>query len=1014
MISLVLAMVWTRRGQAVTLALLALFAVASAVASPAYLAATGRAVAAGQIATALPAERGLVVSAVQNDRADESTGDPSVDIDFTNVGPALIDLPGFTYVFSAEFPAMGIEPGVQRASRLVFRQDTCEHVRIVSGRCLIGEGEVIIGAATADRLKLVAGDRITLGAAKFNQDPRTPGYLPDGVPKQLVVAGVYQVVDPGETYWGTHGYFTALPGRGPGEPVFTDSATRRAMDHGNTEMAIDGTAGPQALNVDHLDELRAGLENLQQSRAKLGTAIQINTGMPELLDRIDAGRAAARLLVPVLAVPLVLLACFSIFLAVSYGTDGRQPELAVVALRGARWWMRWWLATGESLAAVVAGAIAGCVTGQLLVNAVAAARFPGVGTDPDWSSLRYAPLAALAALLAAVLAQRRQLLSPVATLLRRNPAVANGPRALAVEALIVLLALVTGLQLVVSGGTLTGVGTLAPAFVILALALLAARALLPAVTRYAGWALRRGRLGVALAGFQLSRRPGAQRLFALLVATVAVAGYAGSAVDVATRGRAVQAGLGVGADRVLTVQPATRSQLLHATHAVDPDGRFAMAVTRLPNSGADEPLGLAVDSPRLAAVAIWPDGAPPAATVATGLRPAAAEPIILAGQDLSLRATSTGIVAGRELKLNLAVSSMTGLGDTVVQLGELHEGPYDYGQRVGICRDGCRLNGIQLAVGSTVVGVTGRIVLTGLGTTNPTRVAASAAQLADPSRWRLPDSGRLSAAPGGLQIDVDAPSGLPGGAWIHPVDAPYPLPVADAGRTATAGVLTGLDGNTLPVTVIATLPAVPRIGVHATLVDLEYADRLAVDGATALLPQVWLNPRAPADILDRLAAEGLTVLDDTRSAQVRRQLDEQGPALALWFYVLAGTLSVLLGAGALVLAAAVDRSRRVEDLSALRTQGLSRPMAGRATLWTYPVLVAIAAVVGALTALIAWGVTGWALPLAGLDPPDLPLPAWPRVLALLGTTVAVFLVLALVATATGRDLHRRIDRRDPS
>jgi putative ABC transport system permease protein len=36
-IGLVLAMVWTRRGQSLTLALLALFAVAAAVASPAYL-----------------------------------------------------------------------------------------------------------------------------------------------------------------------------------------------------------------------------------------------------------------------------------------------------------------------------------------------------------------------------------------------------------------------------------------------------------------------------------------------------------------------------------------------------------------------------------------------------------------------------------------------------------------------------------------------------------------------------------------------------------------------------------------------------------------------------------------------------------------------------------------------------------------------------------------------------------------------------------------------------------------
>ena len=120
----------------------------------------------------------------------------------------------------------------------------------------------------------------------------------------------------------------------------------------------------------------------------------------------------------------------------------------------------------------------------------------------------------------------------------------------------------------------------------------------------------------------------------------------------------------------------------------------------------------------------------------------------------------------------------------------------------------------------------------------------------------------------------------------------------------------------------------------------------------------------------------------------------------------------VLGAGALVLAAAVDRSRRVEDLTALRGQGLSRGRLAWATRWTYPILVGIAALVGLVTALITWFATGWALPLAGVDPPDLPRPAWPGALTVLGTTVVVFLVLAVVAAATGRDLHRRVDRRE--
>ena len=68
MIALVLAMVWSRRGQAVTLALLAMFGVSAAVAAPAYLRAADRAVAAGQVATSVAAERTLTLNEFQPDR----------------------------------------------------------------------------------------------------------------------------------------------------------------------------------------------------------------------------------------------------------------------------------------------------------------------------------------------------------------------------------------------------------------------------------------------------------------------------------------------------------------------------------------------------------------------------------------------------------------------------------------------------------------------------------------------------------------------------------------------------------------------------------------------------------------------------------------------------------------------------------------------------------------------------------------------------------------------------------
>jgi len=323
---------------------------------------------------------------------------------------------------------------------------------------------------------------------------------------------------------------------------------------------------------------------------------------------------------------------------------------------------------------------------------------------------------------------------------------------------------------------------------------------------------------------------------------------------------------------------------------------------------------------------------------------------------------------------------------------------------VPACRDGCRLAGVQLNTGVEVKGVTATVVI------NSIRPGLPNARLTDPAGWRMRSSGRISAAPAGLRIDLDAPGGLPDGAWVYPADSPDPLPIAYSGGAPADGMITGFDGEQIRYTAVATLPAVPQAGVHAALADLEYADRLTAGTSRAVEPQVWLNAAAPPDVLGRLAAKGLVVKSDVRAAQVHRQLDAQGPALAVWFYVLAGGLSVLLGAGALVLSAAVDRARRIEELATLRVQGLRRSPMTRAALWTYPVLVLIAGVTGLLTALAGWALTGWALPLAGLNPPDLPLPRWPQVPTLAGTTLAVLALLVLVAAATGRDLRRRIDR----
>jgi FtsX-like permease family protein len=988
MIGLVLSMVWARRGQAVTLALLAMFAVAAAVAAPAYLRAADRAVAAGQVATATAGESSLQVTAREADHRKENT--VSHDVRLPETGGSLVGLPGFRYVYATEYPTVGIEPDDQLRTRFVYRQDVCAHLRVTAGRCLAGEGDLLLGEQTARRLHLAVGGSVELTYA-IRTSGTHPVYVAAGLPKSFSVVGTYQVPEPGEVYWGTHGYFGAGTAGSFAEPVFAGSATVDLMDHGSIETTLDGYAGPGALDVDRLPALRAGLGQLRAAVGSLGAGLELRTELPDLLSRIDSGRSAAHRIVPVLAVPLVLLACLTIYLAVGYGTEARRPELAVVALRGARRGRRWWLATGESLIAVVAGAAVGCVAGQLLVNAFAAWRFPGVGADPGWSSLRWAPVATGAAVVTAVLAERRQLAAPVTELLRRVPPGARTATAtIAAEVVVVLLAAVAVVQLSITDGLLAGVGTFAPALVMIGAALVAARLLLPGASVFARRALRRGRLGTALAAFQLSRRPGAVRLFAVLTAAVAVAGYAGCAVDAAARQRTDQTRLGVGATRVLSVAPVGRSALLTAVRRADPGGHEAMAVVRLPQEKSGPPV-LAVDTPRLAAVAAWPAGAPGADEVRGRLRPIVAGPPVIAEKDLSFDITATGFPAAYPVTLSALVAPAGGGEDQLVEYGVLRIGRHTYARSAPGCAAGCVLKSLLVAGDQGASPGSGVLTVHTLA--------------GDATRWRITAGGRVSTVTDGLRVDVDAMDGL-GAVPVQPVDTPYPLPIAVAGPGPGVSVH-GLDDRLIAVEQAATLPAIPGAGAPGGLVDLEYADRLAID-ATGSSAQVWLGPAAAGDLVRRLRDQGLVITADTRASAVRAGLDTQGPALALWFYVLAGALAVALAAGSLVLAVAVDRGRRVEDLTAVRAQGLSRRALRQATLWTYPVLVAGAVLAGTAIGLLAWWLTGWALPLAARAPVALPLPGWPGPLAVAGVAATAFAVLAAVAILASRRTLREI------
>ncbi|WFE21701.1 hypothetical protein O7621_28450 [Solwaraspora sp. WMMD937] len=1017
MISLLLSMLAARRGQALVVFLLSAFATAAAVTGPAYLAAADRAVVAAELDAADRGDRTVTLS-IPDVLPGEEAG-------LLAVTGAVLNLPGFRTVYTVQMPMLGLEPVATEISYLVFREDVCANLRMVAGRCLMSPNEVVIGADTARRLDLAPGTPITVTWADY--DPVQRSYRPGGAPAEITVVGVYEPVDPDALYWGRTPYFVPGALDAYREPVFTSRYVVDAIDRGSDYRGVDALAEADALGPDRLAALDEQLARLaEQVRADGAGYVYLSDDVGPLLERISAAQALSRQVVPVAAVPLVVLCLFVVFVAVAAGTVARRTELGLIALRGIPRRTRWTLAAGEPAAAITLGAPAGYLLGSVAVGLLAGLRLEEGRFAPVTSGA--AVLAGcvtfVGALLAVLAAQRRELASPVADLLRRVPARSRRWTSLLAETVMVALTVVAVAQLRLFDSQLIGVSLLVPALIGVTVALLAARVVAPLTGRVGAVALRRGRLGPALGLLHLARQPASHRLFTLLTVTVVLTGYAASAFDVARQSRAALAEVRSGADRVLTLLPVDAGTLLTAVRSVDPAGEYAMAVG-FADTDADTPALLA-DTSALAATARWRPEFGPAgpADVAEALRrPAATAPITVNGTEISVdlavvdaapeQPDPQDTVPADDVRFTVHLRSPS--GGAVAEATFARLGRHTY--RIPVeCAEGCQLAGLSVRLEPDTAGAVDpdtetdprvrEVTLTGLSVDGDRLLGA--VELTDEQRWRDPSGDPSEAGPDGLRL-------LAGGAapdpWALPADTPYPLPAVTAladdrppGLNQTTALLpTGaqLTSEVDPV------PALPALGDRGFLVDMEYAVRAVPEKTGLETAQVWLGPRAPADITEQLDAAGLTVTGEFTPEQVRAGLDRQAPALAIWFHLLAAALAVILAGCGMVLLAMVERRRRAEDLTALRTQGLPSRSAAGSLRWSGLPAVLLAAATGLGGALLAWWLSGSYLPVAVEEAVPLAPVRWPRPVAVLLPVIGVMLLFGAVALALGRALRVR-------
>lgn len=847
---------------------------------------------------------------------------------------------------------------VPLATRFAYRDNVCSRLRIVQGECLIEPGEVLVSERSAAAHGIGVGDALALRLGGAQADAGSHGFT---------VVGTYAPNDPTEPYWGRTAYFAAggtADGAERIDAVFTSAEDDvRLNDEATVALRLEYPLRTDAVRLDDVGPLR---EQLGAFGLALRSAeLELDTALPATLDAVDADQRAIGRTVPVIAVPLVLLCWFVLFLLVASLTEERGPEIALAKLRGFPAGRAARFGLGEVLLLIALAAPLGVVTGLALVETVARLSLAdGTRAELRWPVLTAAGIALAAAALAALLAGRRTLRRGVLGLLRRVPERGRWQAGVA-EGLAVALA---GASLFAAISDRDGpLALLAPALLAVVAGVVAARVLAAWSRLRLTVARRRGRVPALLSAAQLARRPSSHRVVVVVTVAVALLAFAATAWDVAAQARRDAAVDTVGAARVYTVAAAHPRALADAVGRADPDGH-SMAVVRASEAYADGRVELlGVQAHLLPRIAAW-RGQDRAAMqrVAAALRPTAPEPLTVTDQ-IEVLAFVTGL-SPAPVRLS-AVVSAPGEPPRTVTLGQLAAGQRAYRAGAPGCRAGCRLLGFAFSRASG----------------SPAPYAAEVAVLAvrsndgelaggfdSPGRWVVRESPATVSVNPGTQLRISVSSSSPQDVIVDYVDTPAALPAVLAGAVpaedtrATEFAFPGFVDEPQSFTVATRAARLPRAGGHGLLFDLDYAVRGAerrgsLADSAELRYEVWSAADAPADLGARLGAAGVQVL---RTESIDGELDHlarRAPALGLRLYLLAGAAAVALAVGVVVLTAYVGVHGRLYELAALRVAGVRRALLRRGLLREYTALLVMPLVVG-----FAVGAAGALLMLPGI------------------------------------------------
>jgi hypothetical protein len=907
---------------------------------------------------------------------------------------------------------------------LLWREDGCARLGLVTGRCPTSPGEVVASEASTGRYGWNVGSQISLSAL-VPLEPAGSTSAAEAFP--LTVVGIYDLPDPTDSFWFGVDFFpgaVSAPDVNPlagrrNDPLITSESTLEWSGQADALWEFSATllVRVESLVGGNTEALRAAPFSAQEWVADnfAGARVSVFTDMGSVA--FEAIREQQSLIVSVLVVSLELvgLIWLLLFLAVGDLVRARRSEIGLARLRGLSRSQVWRFGLGEPVTLLVVALpigvlatipIVGLLTGWLLDS--------DLEGSAGWLAWLAAGIGTLGGIIAAALAARSTVTMTVMEHWRSPTPATRKPRSWVVDAVIIALAVV-GLVELLSAGLISGsagdmTALLVPALLATSLALLASRVLPPIGRRVLRSTDRRRGIGVFLGLRHAVRSHDTSSMLIVLAVAFSLATFSLAAWTVTSRNHRDVATVHNGAPTVLVVTPPHNASLIEAVIEADPDGDSAVSVaiydraTRL----------LAVDSERFAHVANWRQEftETPLDLLLTQLRPSAAPQAMLSGDAIRITIDNTRVLAP-EIEISAEIEVPTLTHPVRVRF----EDPGRHGEHVlesrlpDACQQVCELRGITVLTSHEEDGGTTRaqLVVSQIESRSDAGLQAIDSGFTEAGRWRAEASSfrvraQTRATPDGLVVFFET------GDLVRVVTATHPqsLPaVTFGGAGSVAGRdVRGLDGSALEITALAEAIALPGVTGPAAMVDFELADRAAYGVDDNVVYQVWTTTAKADQVRERLSDQGVVILEERTVSDVEHRFNNEGPGLAL------ALLLILAAAGAVLAMARVGISlfaagrRRAYQFAVLSAIGASQSSQRASLLIEQAVTVAAGVLTGALAGIAAALIALPRIPQFTTPPVTPPLTFTPDLLVIAGALGISVVSVAVVVVLTTEALLR--------